>query len=264
MNCVFTVGGKKICFYFTKSIDERNGGDTILHVGFWLFFFFFFCSLFFSKRKRARVEKIGTWQKWISVAILNSAAPEPEHRAQSSTTASHSLCLSSCWKDSVSVQGTHTSVDLHWIQICLCENSIGQRYPSQPAMGTEKEPGRWVLTACWWNVLFDFPVTVPVGWEEGPSPHCHVNTTKPWKTATWYWPWLSNIHDSKGSWGQRERERGEKRKRERERLYDIWVWWAYYHVFLNNEMIPPWRCFCACYPLQKIVFPQYVKSLKIN
>lgn len=182
---VFSLLEEKICFYFTKSTDERNGGDTILHVGFWHFFFLQF--IFFLK-ERVRVEKIGTWQKWISVAILNSAALEPEHRAQSSTTASHSLCLSSCWKDSVSVQGTHTSVDLHWIQICLCENSIGQRYPSQPAMGTEKEPGHWLLTACWWNVLFDFPVTVPVGWEEGPSPHCHVNTTKLWKTATWYWP----------------------------------------------------------------------------
>lgn len=204
MNCVFTVGGKK-CFYFTKSINERNGGDTILHVGFW----HFFCSLFFSKRKRVRVQKIRTWQKCTRVVIFNSAT-----LGKSCTTASHSLCLSSCWKDSVSIQGTHTSVGLHWIQICLCENSIGQRYPSQPAMDTEKEPGHWLLTACWWNVLFDFPATVPVGWEEGPSPHCHVNTTKPWKTATWYWSWLSNIHDSKGSWGQRERKRGGERERD--------------------------------------------------
>lgn len=65
--------------------------------------------------------------------------------------------------------------------------------------------------------------------------------------------WLFKVPHGEGSRGKRESSS------------EAWVWWAVLSCLpKKNEMMPPWRCFCACTQLQKIVSPQHVKLPKIN
>lgn len=120
-----------------------------------------------------------------------------------------------------------------------------------------RRPVDWLLGAAGGNVLlFYFPAKMPVVLSERPDPHWHGNTTKPVDKAIW--------HCSESLPGCSKfimvKEAEEKERAVVMHEYDG----QYYYVFLKNEMMPPWRCFCACTQLQKIVFPQYVKLPKIN
>lgn len=137
---------------------------------------------------------------------------------------------------------------LDWISTCLCENFMRLRHPSQPgfecwksAGGLLQVPGGMYYLTSQQKKKKKCQLSYRKGWTPLSCRHCQALRQGHWALQREL-TCLSKVHN-----------KGSRRKKESSSY--AWVWWVYCHVFLKNEMMPPWRCFCACTPPQKIVCP---------
>lgn len=149
---------------------------------------------------------------------------------------------------------------LHGIWTSQCENLISSS-PKQEAPEQAWRLGCWQrvslgqVTYCWLTVWSCW-VECMIIWLPSKNVSCLIGRAQP--PLTWELhqartqghlalhlelAWLVNVHHGEGS-----RRKGESSS-------DAWVWRAVLSCLPKNEMMPPWRYFCACTQLQKIVSP---------
>lgn len=144
---VFTFGGKKLCFHFTKSIMTEHRRTAILHI-FFLAIFFFFALFFSNRKKKKRARKIR------------------KNPQKCNGMSASKLLWKLKWNNGYS-RNTWPFFSTTGIWIGLCENlgsssqTLGAAWwhlwPAEPLIYCLE------LRAAGWNVvLFDFPAKVQV------------------------------------------------------------------------------------------------------
>lgn len=171
------------------------------------------------------------------------------------------------WKETMNTQGTHKlfSIDDMGFEPARVRTwsalAPSRRCPSQPSFGAERghlwarHPANECLELPGGMYCLTFQQKCQLSCRKGPSAADKGTPPRPWCRPLGIAVRACLVVPS-SSWWRKQRKNRAVVMHE----YDG----QYCHVFLKNEMMPPWRCFCACTQLQKIVSPQYVKLPKIN